>query len=188
MACLTRGGGQRSMATQQDNWEAVKALLAAALQEDAGTRSPFLKERCPDASVCAEMERLLPEHDQTASSFLPTELPAVSLNDFIPEPAARNQQLSVSQVLAGRFRIVRWIAGGSMGEGYEAEDQQLRERLAVKTPRDFAPDLSTACEAVILRGLAGDPAERFASARAVTTALVIPAAPPSHREPVATSA
>jgi hypothetical protein len=148
------------MATQQDNWEAVKALLAAALQEDAGTRSPFLKERCPDASVCAEMERLLPEHDQTASSFLPTELPAVSLNDFIPEPAARNQQLSVSQVLAGRFRIVRWIAGGSMGEVYEAEDQQLRERLAVKTPRDFAPDLSTACEAVILRGLARDPAER----------------------------
>ncbi len=126
------------MATQQDNWEAVKALFEAALQEDAANRSSFLKERCPDASVCAEVERLLAEHDQTASSFLPTELPTVSLGDFIPEPAARNQQLSESQVLAGRFRIVRYIAGGGMGEVYEAEDQELRERVAVKTIR---PDI-----------------------------------------------
>jgi eukaryotic-like serine/threonine-protein kinase len=126
------------MATQQDNWEAVKALFEAALQEDAANRPSFLKERCPDASVCAEVERLLAEHDQTASSFLPTELPTVSLGDFIPEPAARNQQLSESQVLAGRFRIVRYIAGGGMGEVYEAEDQELRERVAVKTIR---PDI-----------------------------------------------
>src|ERR1700722_13049774 len=137
MACLTRGG-QRSMATQQDNWEAVKALFEAALQEDAANRPSFLKERCPDATVCAEVQRLLAEHDQTASSFLPTELPTVSLGDFIPEPAARNQQLSESQVLAGRFRIVRYIAGGGMGEVYEAEDQELRERVAVKTIR---PDI-----------------------------------------------
>jgi eukaryotic-like serine/threonine-protein kinase len=126
------------MATQQDNWEAVKALFAAALQEDSVNRSSFLKERCPDASVCAEVERLLAEHDQTASSLRSTELPTVSLGDFIPEPAARYQQLSQSQVLAGRFRIVRYIAGGGMGEVYEAEDQELRERVAVKTIR---PDI-----------------------------------------------
>ena len=126
------------MATQQDNWEAVKALFEAALEEDAANRSSFLKERCPDASVCAEVERLLAEHDQAPSSFLPTELPTVSLGDFIPEPAARNRQLSESQVLAGRFRIVRYIAGGGMGEVYEAEDQELRERVAVKTIR---PDI-----------------------------------------------
>src|SRR6202041_2222315 len=123
------------MATRQDNWEAVKALFEAALEEDAANRSSFLKERCPDATVCAEVQRLLAEHDQTASSFLPTKLPTVSLGDFIPEPAARNQQLSESQVLAGRFRIVRYIAGGGMGEVYEAEDQELRERVAIKTIR-----------------------------------------------------
>jgi eukaryotic-like serine/threonine-protein kinase len=38
-------------------------------------------------------------------------------------------------VLAGRFRIVRFIAGGGMGEVYEAEDQELRERVAVKIIR-----------------------------------------------------
>ncbi|MFZ0956229.1 MAG: serine/threonine-protein kinase [Candidatus Sulfotelmatobacter sp.] len=141
------------MAIRQDNREAVKALFEAALEEDAANRSSFLKQRCADASVCAEVERLLAEHDGAASflsagppidrrsdhpSGLPTELPTVSLGDFVPEPAARNQQLSESQVLAGRFRIVRYIAGGGMGEVYEAEDQELRERVAVKTIR---PDI-----------------------------------------------
>jgi tetratricopeptide (TPR) repeat protein/TolB-like protein len=125
------------MATRQDNWEAVKALFEAALEEEAANRSSFLKARCPDASVCAEVERLLAEHDE-ATSFLATDLPTVSLGDFIPEPAARNRQLAESQVLAGRFRIVRYVAGGGMGDVYEAEDQELRERVAVKTIR---PDI-----------------------------------------------
>lgn len=144
------------MATQQDNWEAVKALFEAALEETAANRSSFLKVRCPDASVCAEVERLLAEHDEAASflsaglpSGLPADLsrdlppdlspevPTVSLDDFRPPAghAATTQQLPVSQVLAGRFRIVRYIAGGGMGEVYEAEDQELRERVAVKTIR-----------------------------------------------------
>ena len=59
------------MATRPDNWEAVKALFEAALEEDAANRSSFLKERCPDAGLCAEVERLLAEHDE-AASFLST--------------------------------------------------------------------------------------------------------------------
>jgi tetratricopeptide (TPR) repeat protein/tRNA A-37 threonylcarbamoyl transferase component Bud32 len=38
-------------------------------------------------------------------------------------------------VLAGRFRITRFIARGGMGEVFEAEDVELRERVAVKTIR-----------------------------------------------------
>src|SRR5579863_8936283 len=102
------------MATQQDNWEAVKALFEAALEEDPANRSSFLKERCPDASVCAEVERLLAKHDEAASFLsaglssgvppsLHADLPTVSLDDFHPSPghAATTQQLSESQVLAG---------------------------------------------------------------------------------------
>jgi serine/threonine protein kinase len=36
-------------------------------------------------------------------------------------------------VLAGRYRIVRFIAAGGMGEVYEAEDRVLQTRVAVKT-------------------------------------------------------
>jgi tetratricopeptide (TPR) repeat protein/tRNA A-37 threonylcarbamoyl transferase component Bud32 len=39
------------------------------------------------------------------------------------------------QILAGRFRILRFVARGGMGEVYEAEDLELRERVALKTVR-----------------------------------------------------
>jgi hypothetical protein len=39
------------------------------------------------------------------------------------------------EVLAGRFRIIRFNASGGIGEVYEAEDQELREHVAVKTIR-----------------------------------------------------
>jgi hypothetical protein len=118
------------MATQPDNWEAVKALFEAALEEEAANRSSFLKARCPDASVCAEAERLLAEHDEAASF-----LSAAPLGNIPATPS----RLSEGEVLAGRFRIVRFIAGGGMGDVYEADDQELRDRVAVKTIR---PEIS----------------------------------------------
>ena len=36
-------------------------------------------------------------------------------------------------VVAARFRIVRYLAQGGMGELYEADDLELRERIALKT-------------------------------------------------------
>ena len=38
-------------------------------------------------------------------------------------------------MLAGRFRIIRYIARGGMGEVYEAQDLALNERVALKTIR-----------------------------------------------------
>jgi serine/threonine protein kinase len=38
-------------------------------------------------------------------------------------------------LLCGRFRVVRFIARGGMGELYEAEDLTLGERVALKTIR-----------------------------------------------------
>jgi hypothetical protein len=52
------------MATQRDNWAAVKELFESALERDPAQRSSFLKERSSDASIRAEVERLLAEHDQ----------------------------------------------------------------------------------------------------------------------------
>ena len=37
-------------------------------------------------------------------------------------------------VLAQRFKIVRFLAQGGMGEVYEAEDLDLGGRVALKTP------------------------------------------------------
>ena len=118
------------MATRPQNWEAVKALFEAALEENSARRSAFLRERCADESLCAEVERLLAEHEQ-AGDFLST--PA--LDDLPLSAIAQSQKLSEGELLAGRFHIVRFIAGGGMGEVYEAEDQELRERVAIKIIR-----------------------------------------------------
>jgi serine/threonine protein kinase/tetratricopeptide (TPR) repeat protein len=46
-----------------------------------------------------------------------------------------NSGFSKGQILAGRFRILRFVARGGMGEVYEAEDLELSERVALKTVR-----------------------------------------------------
>jgi len=49
-----------------------------------------------------------------------------------PPPAAH---VAEGDVLANRFRIVRFIGRGGMGDVYEAEDLELGERVALKTVR-----------------------------------------------------
>jgi serine/threonine protein kinase len=43
------------------------------------------------------------------------------------------QSLAAGDVVAGRYRVLRLIGRGGMGEVYEAEDQHLHVRVAVKT-------------------------------------------------------
>lgn len=53
------------------------------------------------------------------------------------------QVFRAGERVAGRFRIVRFIAGGGMGEVYEALDPELAERVALKTIRpEIARDAS----------------------------------------------
>jgi hypothetical protein len=44
------------------------------------------------------------------------------------------------KLVAGRYLIVRYIAEGGMGEVYEAVDQELHERVALKTVRPESAD------------------------------------------------
>jgi eukaryotic-like serine/threonine-protein kinase len=48
--------------------------------------------------------------------------------------------------IAGRYRVARFIGAGGMGEVYEAEDAELRERVALKTVRAVVADDSRAIE------------------------------------------
>jgi tetratricopeptide (TPR) repeat protein len=43
------------------------------------------------------------------------------------------QVLALDQIVSGRYRVVRFLNRGGMGEVYEAEDLELREHVALKT-------------------------------------------------------
>jgi eukaryotic-like serine/threonine-protein kinase len=118
------------MATQPQNWLKVKALFHEALELDSSSRSALLRDKCPDAKVRAEVQRLLAEHDQAGGFLSPP-----PLDDFPVEAETASQRLLEGELLAGRFCIVRFIGRGGMGEVYEAEDRELREHVAVKTIR-----------------------------------------------------
>ena len=67
--------------------------------------------------------------------------PPQPASDAVRPSAARNTTFAEGDLVSGRFRVVRFIARGGMGEVYEAEDLELGERVALKTIReDIAAD------------------------------------------------
>ena len=111
-------------------WKRIGELFEAARELESADRVKFLKEQCgDDEALLAQVLSLLdadPERGPLDSR------PTVSV-------------LSVPAVVAGRFRIIRYIAEGGMGTVYEAEDLQLNDRVALKTIR---PDIASAPKVV----------------------------------------
>jgi eukaryotic-like serine/threonine-protein kinase len=112
-------------------WENVKALFEIALEKTPTERSSFIAGAAQDAAVRREVERLLAHHVESGG-FLSRPPLAVSSSST---SSAQSQSFSPGDLVADRFRIVRFLARGGMGEVYEAEDLELRERVALKSIR-----------------------------------------------------
>jgi len=112
-------------------WENVKALFESALEKTPTDRSSFLAGAAQDSLVRREVERLLAHHVETGG-FLSS--PVLSLNPPFTNPTF-SPTFVPGDSLAERFRIIRFLACGGMGEVYEAEDIELHERVALKSIR-----------------------------------------------------
>jgi serine/threonine protein kinase len=114
-----------------ERWAHAKAIFDAALDLGADSYNTLLNRECADdPQLLAEVRRLLKDFSE-APDFM--ESPAVLAT--VPRVAA----FAPEQVVCGRFRILRLLGEGGMGEVYEAEDLTLGERIAIKTLR---PDIA----------------------------------------------
>jgi serine/threonine protein kinase/formylglycine-generating enzyme required for sulfatase activity/dienelactone hydrolase len=117
-------------------WELVKDLYQTALECNPAQLASFLEQNERDEAVRAEVHRLLGMHNRLGS-FLSS--PA-----FVdPRRTGANplERLTPGEVLAGRFRIVNFVAAGGMGEVYKAEDLLLDRTVALKLlPKELAED------------------------------------------------
>ena len=117
-----------------DRFERVQRLFEEAYEIPSGERGVFLERECgSDAGLRQEVEDLLGAALDSEGLFAN----ASNAFDVLTNPADRTlpHAFEVGETLAGRFRIVRYIGRGGIGEVYEAEDFELGDRVALKTLR-----------------------------------------------------
>lgn len=118
-----------------DRWSRLKQIFEAAVEQPTGEREAFLAAACrDDADMLEQARRLLASHDEAASFLSPP--PSGVLDAASSAPI-----FAPGDLVATRFRIVRYIASGGMGQVYEAQDLSLSTRVALKT---IHPRLSVA--------------------------------------------
>lgn len=122
-----------------ERWDRIKELFESALEQDSAERASFLAEACGrDEDLRAQVVQLLAQHE-SARDFL--EHPLVQVRDLAFTSRPDRSVFAAEQVVGGRFRIVKTLGQGGMGEVYEAFDLELRDSVALKTIRhDIASD------------------------------------------------
>ena len=117
----TWSGPDLPCAMNSDLADKLKALFSKANQASAADRAAILQEAfAGDQDLIAQMEKLIDQGDETRSM------------EFV---GLKSHTVAPGTVLGGRFRVVRFVGKGGMGEVYEAEDQDLKGAVAVKIMR-----------------------------------------------------
>lgn len=116
-----------------ERWLRISQIVADAIELPAAQRAEFVSRACgSDQDLRREVERLLQNHDE-AQDFLETL--SVSAHDIVHAPGPGAPHLNPGDLVSGRYRIIRFIQRGGMGEVYQAEDVQAGGTVALKTIR-----------------------------------------------------
>lgn len=117
-----------------EEWEEVKRIFDSAVKLSLAERGGFVAAACAhNPGLLQAVDELLQANDE-AYGFLEEESAGRPLPPVF----------ETGQLVAERFRIIRLISRGGMGEVYETFDERLSVRLALKTLRpEFARDLDS---------------------------------------------
>jgi Tfp pilus assembly protein PilF len=107
-------------------WRRINEIFHLAREKAAGDVESYVREVCAgDDEMRSEVEDMLREHSRTGF---------MDESPWSPARAdGRTFVFSPGELIAGRYRILRFVSRGGMGEVYEAEDLELHERDALKT-------------------------------------------------------
>src|SRR5262245_29586149 len=111
------------MPGQTDNDDLVMSLVESALAQPSESRHSYLRTACGnDPKLLSQVWRYVQSEER--------------MQGFLQEPfypaTPPERPFNPGQLLDGRFRIVREVAEGGMGIVYEAFDEKLERRLALK--------------------------------------------------------
>jgi serine/threonine protein kinase/tetratricopeptide (TPR) repeat protein len=131
--------------------ELAEQIFVEALGLDPNERAAYLLSVCRNSPEVRERVQNMLKEDDLAGSFLERPIfdrPPLENANSEPDgaenadsgvveatsPRSYTPQFNSGEVLCDRFRVIRFIAKGGMGEVYEVEDRQLRGvHVALKT-------------------------------------------------------
>jgi eukaryotic-like serine/threonine-protein kinase len=112
-------------------WERLNPLFMQAVERLPPERDAFIAEVCgTDSELRAELAALVAVHAQQEATAENIDVIARRL-----VATAAHGTLRIGDLLLGRFRIVRHLGSGGMGDVYEAFDAELSHPVALKLIR-----------------------------------------------------
>src|ERR1044071_2678427 len=121
------------MGIRPEQRDLAQTLFEGARERRPEERASYLENACPSDPELRNCILRMIAFDEKDTTFLETPL----LAHVLTAPL-----LEEGDLVDGRFRIIRLVGAGGMGEVYEAVDMELAGRVALKTVRRDLAGLS----------------------------------------------
>jgi tetratricopeptide (TPR) repeat protein len=113
------GNEQGRTTVTPERWQAVKEVLASALERAPGERRAYLDQACTEPALRREVESLIAAQEEGDSTFL-------------ERPIVESHEMLNNGMKLGPYEVLARIGMGGMGVVYRARDGRLERDVAIK--------------------------------------------------------